>query len=137
VRKLEQDAAERLVLADCVPVLPIDVELSLDELTWSLIDVIAKLEPYGEGNRRPVFMTRNVQILSSDKMGSTQKHVRCLVKDAKNQTMKFVGFNFAERFDLFSVGNKIDVAYDVGVNEWNGRKEIQCKLVDVRASSAE
>lgn len=137
VRKLEQDAAERLVLAECVPILSIDADLKLDDLTWSLVDIIAKLEPYGEGNRRPVFMSRNLQVLSSDKMGSTQKHVRCLAKDANNQTMKFVGFNFADRFDLFTVGSKIDVAYDLGINEWNGRKEIQCKLVDVRPAQQE
>lgn len=134
VRRLEQDARERLKLEECVPILTIDAELALEDMTWSLVELIAQLEPFGEGNRRPVFQSTGLTVLTSDKMGSTQKHVRCLLKDDKGQAMKFVGFNFADRFEMFSVGNKIDVAYDLGVNEWNGRKEIQCKLVDVRMS---
>lgn len=132
VRRLEADASERLKPEDCIPVLPIDAELKLDDIRWDLIDLVSQLEPYGEGNRRPIFMSTNLTVLSSDKMGSTQKHVRCLLKNGQGEVMKFVGFNFADRFELFSVGNRIDVAYDLGINEWNGRREIQCKLVDVR-----
>lgn len=136
VRRLEADAAERLKREDCIPILSIDAEVALEDIRWELVELVSQLEPYGEGNRRPVFMSSGLTVLSSDKMGSTQKHVRCVAKDAQGQVMKFVGFNFADRFDLFSVGNQLDLAYDIGINEWNGRREIQCKLVDVRQAEA-
>jgi len=48
--------------------------------------------------------------------------------------MKFMGFKFGPRIDEFDLGSMVDVVYDVGINAWNGRREIQCKLVDVRSA---
>ena len=134
IENLEADARARLKLEDCVAILPIDAELKLEDLSWPLLDTVNRLEPFGEGNRRPVFMSTSLQVLTSDLMGGTKKHVRCQLGDRMGNAMKFVGFNFSDRFGLFAPGNRIDVAYDIGLNEWNGRKEIQCKLVDVRLS---
>jgi single-stranded-DNA-specific exonuclease len=134
VERLHADACEKLKLEECVPILNIEAEVQLSDLNWQLIDIIRQFEPYGEGNRRPTFMTRDLEVVSSDLMGQTQKHLRCLLRSSRGEIMKFVAFNFADRLAEFAPGALVDVAYDVDVNEWNGRKEIQCKLVDVRAA---
>ncbi len=131
VERLVEDARKSLKLEECIPILSIEAELALDEVTWQLVETINRFEPFGEGNRKPIFASKKLKVISSDLMGQTKKHVRCLLGSANGAAMKFVGFNFSDRFELFTPGNFIDVAYDIGINEWQGRKEIQCKLVDV------
>jgi single-stranded-DNA-specific exonuclease len=134
VRRLREDASSRLATEDLAPLLPVDAELSLDEVDWLLVESLAALEPFGEGNKRPVFLSRNLDIVSCELVGATGQHVRCLLRSPSGRTMKFMGFKFGRRIDEFGIGTKIDVVYDVGVNAWNGRREIQCKLVDVRTA---
>lgn len=131
IRRLQADAAENVSAEACVPVLLLDAELSLADVDWPLIEALAQLEPYGEGNRRPLFMSRNLEVISLDRMGQTQAHVRFNARDAMGRVQKFVGFNLAERFAGIPLGAHLDIAYDVDVNEWNGRRELQCKVVDV------
>lgn len=132
VSRLRDDANERLSVETCVPMLLIDAEVSFEDLTWELIDTLNQFEPFGMDNRRPIFMTRRVEVLSCDLIGSTQSHVRCTLRHLSGRTMKCVGFSFGPRFSEFALGTYLDVVYDVSVNEWNGHREIQCKLVDVR-----
>jgi single-stranded-DNA-specific exonuclease len=131
VDRLVADARTSLNVADCIPGLPIEAELGLSDITWQLVDTISRFEPYGEGNRKPIFVSRKLKVISSDLMGQTKKHVRAVLGSTDGNAMKFVGFNFSDRFELFTPGNWVDVAFDIGINDWMGRKEIQCKLVDV------
>jgi len=136
VEKFLAEAAVILADEEVGPILWIDAELGLAEVDWGLVDTLQKFEPFGEGNRRPVFVTRTLQVASCDLVGQAQNHLRCVLRDAGGKTMKFIGFNFGKRAEEFSPGTAIDVAYEVGVNEWNGRRDIQCKLVDVRKAEA-
>jgi single-stranded-DNA-specific exonuclease len=97
-----------------------------------LIETMQKVEPFGEGNRRPVFVSRNLQVASCDLVGQTHSHVRCLLRDAAGRSQRFIGFNLGSRAAELSPGTAIDVAYEIGVNEWNGRRDIQCKLLDMK-----
>jgi single-stranded-DNA-specific exonuclease len=135
--RLRADAATRLSLEDLIPILPIDAEIALSLVDWKFLDVLRMLEPYGEGNKRPTFVTRNVQVVSCEGMGKDLHHVRLVLRSAEGPAMKFVGFNFGDRIDELQVGMRVDVVYQVGLNEWNGRRDIQCSLMDVRSTKAE
>lgn len=130
--RLVADAEERLTPDVCTPSISVDLELSLDDIDWPLVDALAAFEPFGEGNRRPLFMTRGLELVACDLVGSAQSHVRCAFRSPSGRTMKFIGFKFGDRIGEFGVGRRLDVVYDVGVNEWNGRRDLQLKIVDVR-----
>ncbi|MFZ2803746.1 MAG: single-stranded-DNA-specific exonuclease RecJ [Patescibacteria group bacterium] len=132
VSRLRAHAAKQLSTDELAPLLPVDAEIALEEIDWLLVDSLNALEPLGEGNKRPVFLSRGLEVVSCDLVGSTGTHARCLLRGPSGKTMKFMGFKFGSRIDELTFGKKIDVAFDVGINAWNGRREIQCKLVDVR-----
>ena len=140
VERLIADAERELRDVELTAKLDIDAEIDLSDLTWDLVEGIQKLQPFGEGNKRPVFVSRNLEVVSRDTVGATQKHVRCVLKSPTGlQSAKFIGFNklsVAGALDELPlrIGSRVDVAYDIGVNEWNGRKDIQCKLIDLRPS---
>jgi single-stranded-DNA-specific exonuclease len=72
---LDQYARARLTLADFEPVLDVDAELSLDEVTPELFQALRQLEPFGVGNPEPVFVARNVRLMAPPRI-LKDKHVK-------------------------------------------------------------
>jgi len=132
IDKLMEQSTTDLAGVELVPTVSIEAELKLGEIDWKLVETLAKFEPMGEGNRRPVFMARDLKVVNCDLVGQNQNHLRCLLRDAAGKSLRFIGFNFGKRAEEFGIGSSIDAAFEVDVNEWNGRRDIQCKLVDVR-----
>ncbi|MEY4723466.1 MAG: hypothetical protein RLZZ324_979 [Candidatus Parcubacteria bacterium] len=124
-------ADELLAEADLRPVLEIDAELRASQLTWELVAALESLEPYGEGNPRPKFLLRGLALGAVDVIGKNKNTVRMTARGDMPREMKLIGFNFVTRAEGFGPGSVIDAVVEVGVNEWNGRKEIQLKLVDI------
>ncbi|MBU0540187.1 single-stranded-DNA-specific exonuclease RecJ [Patescibacteria group bacterium] len=128
--RLRRDAQERLQPDDLLPTLDIDAEIALDDVDWRLVETVRAFEPFGVGNQRPLFLTKNLEVVERSLVGSASKHIRCALRSPSGKVQRFIAFNFGDRLEEMSLGSRISVVYDVGVNEWNGRKEIQCKLAD-------
>lgn len=111
--------------------LSIDAEVPLNEMTWDVLAQLDKLQPFGEGNRQPVFAATNLKVLQADLMGGG-KHLRLTVLSPSGGAFKFVGFGLGSLARTLTPGSIVDVAYEPGVNEWNGRKEIQFRIVDLK-----
>ncbi len=133
-QELETYAAEALAGQDLRPAVEVDAELKLSEVTWELVEWLEKFEPFGEGNQRPKFLLSGLQVISSQTVGKTGKHVRLGVLGDRPKESKLIGFNLAAAAAAFRPGSRIDAVVEVGVNEWNGNREIQLKAVDLRAA---
>lgn len=131
-KRLQEDAASRLKTEDLVPELPVDAEIALDDIDWRLVATVERLEPYGMGNAKPVFASRNLEVVDVGLVGSTGSHLRFTGRAETGRTQKFIAFKFGDRLEELNVGSRVDVVYDIGINEWNGRREIQCKVVDFK-----
>jgi single-stranded-DNA-specific exonuclease len=130
-REVEAYADEALAGADLRPVLEIDAELRMSQVTWELVDWMAKLEPFGEGNPRPRFLLRDLLVSSVDVIGKNRNTVRIAARGDLPKEAKLIGFNFVAKAEGVGPASRIDAVVELGVNAWNGRKEIQLKLVDV------
>mgnify|MGYP001611631560 CR=1 FL=1 len=129
-------ADEALAGTDLRPALDLDAELRMSQVTWDLVDWIAKLEPYGEGNPRPRFLLRGLQVSAVDIIGKTRNTVRVTARGDLPREAKLIGFNFVAKAEGIGPGMVVDAVVEIGVNAWNGRKEIQLKLVDIRPAEA-
>lgn len=112
----------------------IDAEILLSDVTWDLLGQLEKFEPFGEGNRKPKFLSRNLQVVAAESIGSDGKHLRLTINDETAGMMKLIGFGFGKWSHELHLGDLIDVVYEIGVNEWNGRRELQLKIEDLRRS---
>ncbi|MBU1179944.1 single-stranded-DNA-specific exonuclease RecJ [Patescibacteria group bacterium] len=110
-------------------------DIALDDVNMELAEQIGKFEPFGMENRRPMFLSREVEICGADTIGNGEKHLRLTVKGSGVQKYKMIGFCF-EHFCAVppKIGEKYDIVYEIGVNEWNGREELQLKIVDMEKS---
>jgi len=77
--ELDQFARRRLTLADFDPILELDSELSLTDITPDLYQVLVLLEPYGMANPEPVFAARGAQLVAPPKI-LKEKHVKLKVR---------------------------------------------------------
>lgn len=129
---LENLAEEKLRNFDFQKEISIDTELTLKDINWELWEMIEALEPFGEGNPRPIFLIKNLKVLGIRQVGNEGKHLKLFVGDDENNTKEIIGFCFGNICEHFTLGEVIDVVVEIGVNEWNGNQELQLKLIDAR-----
>ncbi len=124
-------AARAFAGKDMTPSLPIDAELSLADLDWGLEKWLAKFEPHGMRNRTPLFVARGLTVIKADAVGADGKHLRLSVCQDAKQAHKCIAFTFGDWAAELNAGDKVDAVFEVTVNEWNGRRELQLKIVDL------
>jgi single-stranded-DNA-specific exonuclease len=138
VKGMEADAVERISEKDLQNVVPVDVELALPDVTWSLLDTIEQLEPYGEGNPKPTFSCRGMTVTELQPVGKEGKHLRIVVNHTVPEPRKFIAFGGGEKYGKdITVGDTIDAVFTVDRNEWNGTAELQLKVVDIHYPTEE
>jgi len=94
------------------------------------------LEPYGEGNKKPIFLLSGAEVVSVRAVGQKEDHLKLKLKtELKNGVFKFfdcIGFGLSDRMRHADVGDIVDVAFELEANTWNGIRELQLKLKDIR-----
>ena len=116
---------------DLIPRLTVDAELELEEIQDGLISALELFAPFGPGNLKPVFVTRGLE-LADDAYVVGKNHLRLRVK--KNGIiMDAIGFNLGDFAKPLAMrGTKIDLAYVLELNVWNGNSKIQMRLKDLQ-----
>jgi single-stranded-DNA-specific exonuclease len=127
-------AEEKISTDDLIPTIYVDSNLNLEELNKRMIKFLNAMEPYGPGNRRPVFVTNNLSIDGIPKLlGRDQNTLKFFVKQNKT-IIESIGFNMAEHYEKLIQNIPIDIAYVIGENRWDGKKTIQLELKDIKLS---
>ncbi len=136
IELMTEFAEKELAEQDLAPSLKIDVEISAADIDWQLVDDLEKFRPYGQGNEKPVFLSQKMQVIAAEQIGSAGQHLRLTANPQKGEKMvKLIGFRLGSRAEKLMFGDLIDVVYEIGVNEWNGNREIQLRIVDLRMSN--
>lgn len=129
--KLESVINERLKNISVEPILDIDVEVSSEYMTPALLSSVKRFAPFGEGNREPVFLVRNVSVCSSKLVGNGSKHLK-LGLLAGSKAFDAIGFGLGEAWEHLAEGDWIDVVFTLDENTWNGVTKLQWKLLDIQ-----
>lgn len=114
------------------PELWIDMEIRPTDIVPELVTGIARFAPFGEGNAEPIFSLADMLVKQVRFVGSGNKHLKFSLESPDGlKSFDAIGFSLGERFPMISVGDRLDVAFTLEENVWNGRSSIQLKLVDV------
>jgi single-stranded-DNA-specific exonuclease len=134
VERLKGLAQVELGARDLRPTLNADMVLPLSALTFHLLGQLETLEPTGYGNPEAVFVSREVKVRSSRVVGADGRHLKLTVQDDRGVTTDAIGFRLGHlQPDLPS---RLDLAYTLESNEYNGRTTLQLNLRDVQAASS-
>ena len=130
-QKFEQIARDNHT-EDLVSVIKIDKEINLKDINLENVKQLKLLEPFGEANKTPIFIYKNLKI-DSIRALSEGKHLKLTLKDG-NTIINAIGFNMGEYSEEFLIGDKIDVIGLLEINTFNGVENVQINMKDLRKS---
>ena len=102
------------------------------DFTEQLIHDIARLEPYGHGNPSPVFNVAPVEVIGRRTMGDHGQHVKYTLADQHDKSFHVVAFNKSDEFTA-DIGDRVAVWLELTVNEWQGRRTVEGRLLRIGA----
>lgn len=128
-----------------------EAELSLDDAGEVTFELVKALEPFGQGNPRPLFLIRNVKIADIRRVGADGSHLKMklgpryigaiyfrapLEALGENKTSASNGLPLTGRAgeNGFKIGDTIDVMAELSENVWNGSRNIELRLIDAHHS---
>ena len=130
-RKFEQIAEEKHI-DEIVPIINIDSKINLNDINKEMVRDLNKLEPFGEANKMPVFIFKNLKI-DSIRALSEGKHLKLTLKD-NNIIINAIGFNIGYLANEYKIGDKIDLVGTLEINSFNGVDNLQINIKDVMKS---
>ena len=131
-KKEFEEYAENSNISEIIPVIQIDKQLSLKDISIVAVSELKLLEPFGEANKMPLFLFKNLKI-SSIRTLSEGKHIKmCLKED--NYSIDAIGFNLGNLVDEYLIGDKIDIVGSLEINQFNGMESVQINVKDVMKS---
>ena len=128
----EEAVSNQITPDQLIPEIIIDAEIKFDEINLNFYNILTQMEPFGPENMRPVFVSKKVYNTGFSKVVKEQ-HIKFSLKQG-NTTMNGIGFGSAPKFSLLEMNRPIDVVYTLDLNEWNGNKSVQLKVIDLKLS---
>ena len=117
--------------------LDIDMEIPLHILDNKLIEDVMGMEPFGEGNPVPLFCSSRLKLLRPP-MVIKGEHIKMWVTDGK-KNLEAIGFGLAKDSDTeltLRKSERIDLAYTVSLNRWQGLNTVQLNIKDIKPSES-
>jgi single-stranded-DNA-specific exonuclease len=135
-RRLNEHAASNLTEMDLVPAVNIDVELPAEAVTLGLAEELRALEPFGQANPRPVFVTRGLRVLNEPRV-MKEKHLKFRVSGQHTRPLEAVWWGGVEELSgrTLRPGARIELAYTVEPNTWQGETRLQLVVKDVKTGA--
>lgn len=132
-RRLNEHAASMLDDADLIPALRIDAEIPAQSLSIGLAEDLKQLEPFGAGNPRPIFVTRELRLVA-EPLIMKERHLKLRLAGTNGSSLEAVWWDGVEKLDGRTLvrGASIDMAYTVETNTWQGVTRLQLSVQDVR-----
>ena len=133
-RRLNEHAASCLTDEDLEHSVAIDMELPAERITFQLARELQALEPFGAGNARPVFATKNLRCLSEPSV-LKDKHLKLRLAGPQNRPLEVVWWNCIEDAGQTpEVKGSIELAYAIETSVWNDEYRMQLSVLDMRCS---
>ena len=124
--------AEEANIKEIVPTIYIDEEVKLKDISMDLVKSLSVLEPFGEANKVPLFLIKNLKI-DSIRALSEGRHLKLSLRD-ESVVINAIGFDIGNLAEEYKIGDKIDVVGTLEINTFNGFSSIQINIKDIRKS---
>ena len=125
---------ENLNKEDFIPEINIDAEIDSKDITSEIMQYLEKLEPYGQGNKEPVFYMKKVSKYQYETfVGKEQNHLKCIF-EKKGILFDAIGFNMKEYKSIVAENDEFDILFSLVHNTWKNTKTIQLNIKDIKKS---
>jgi single-stranded-DNA-specific exonuclease len=129
IEKIKKISKKELENKNIKPILEIEFELDIKEINEEILFNINKFSPFGQGNQKPKILSKKVFIRDIIKMGAEEQHI----KFRFDNNIWGLAFGKSEEWSSLRIGDRVDIVYFLDQNDFNGRRELQLKLIDIKA----
>lgn len=134
-RRFEEYVAKNILPSQRQPLLEIDAVITFSEITSTFFAMLNRFNPFGPGNQKPVFCTRNVKDFGTSKLvGRRSEHINLeLVDDTSGKVYNGIAFNMARHFEHIHAGLPFDICYTIEDNKhYPGGGALQLQIKEIR-----
>ena len=129
--KINKYAADTMSEADMIPKLYIDCPVSERDISLASAKMLEALEPFGLGNEKPVFSLDNAEITGISAIGTDGKHLRMRIVKS-GVYVNCIGFSMGNYISELHPYDRIDLAFNMDINRFQGRESVQLLLKDIK-----
>ncbi len=129
-KKINEYANESLDEDAMIPTLEADCRVNLNEISIGLAENLQILEPFGVGNPVPVFAMYNVNLAEITGV-SENKHSRLTIGEGRHTVSAMYFSNSPDSIGVYN-GERVDLMFNLDINEWQGRRSVQLVVKDIR-----
>ena len=130
--KFQKIVDESISVDQLIPCLKVDSKLKVREINSRFLKFLKSMSPYGPGNMRPKFLSKKVNLKGMPRIiGKNSDTLKFSVQDNRS-VYDAIGFNMVEKYEYLLSGEPVDMIFEIGENEWNGKKSIQLEIKDIK-----
>lgn len=132
--RFEQFVSENILPEQTYPQIDVDAVLEFRDITPKFFRVLKQFGPFGPGNMKPVFASRNVLDYGTSRLvGKDQEHLKLeLVDSSSENVINGIAFRMHEYNDHLKALNPLDICYTLEENIFNGNTTIQLMIRDIK-----
>ncbi len=134
-QRFEKFVADTIDAEQLIPVVEIDTEISLSEISPRFFRILKQFEPFGPGNMAPVFLTENVVDNGTGKqVGASGEHLKLnlIQEEDPYKVYPAIAFQQGNLYKHINMGQGFDACYSLEENEFMGRVNLQMNIKDVK-----
>ena len=133
--RLHVHATETLSEEELTPEVKIDADVESKDLNLGLVEDLKQLEPFGQGNPKPVFVTRKLK-LNGEPWIMKDKHLKLKLSDLNGGTFEAVWWDGVEKSSeqTLKPEKSIELVYTPEANTWQGNTRLQLVVKDLQTS---
>ncbi|MFH1509014.1 MAG: single-stranded-DNA-specific exonuclease RecJ [bacterium] len=130
--KMIKHTAKKISKADLIKLYEYDVETDLDNINYSLYKTIELLEPFGMGNKKPIFLLNNLIIEKYNFVGKKENHLKLNLRSGRKR-ISAIKFNIEKnKIENILKKEKLDVLVELSENKYMGRSSLELQLIDLK-----
>ena len=114
-----------------LPCFEADIETNLNQITPNFYTILTQIEPFGPGNMKPVFMTRQLMVNQEPRVLKDQHLKFNVTQSQSNAILKCIAFGQAEHYKYLTNGKLFSMIYTIEENEFLNRKTLQLNVKDI------
>lgn len=130
-RAFDQVVSERILDEQLIPQIEVDATIELTDINEKFFNIIEQMGPFGPGNMRPVFVTKDVYDTGYSKVLNGNHLKLNILKDGQNPK-NGIGFGMGDYMKIIEIKETFDICYQLYANVWNGQTKIEFKLKDLK-----
>ena len=111
----------------------IESQIKLASITSKFFRILNQFEPFGPGNRTPVFFSKGLSLNGKLNMiGKNKEHIKFSVNQQSKNSFSAIGFWLSEKCNKIKADEHFSMAYSIDQNTWNGNTTVQLKIKDIK-----